>query len=104
MVGTARVYRSTLRSRFVPLRAIALDRIVALGNYPPRDRDEARVRHHTVKRSYREPLDVPRPVERLKRLDQRKRRVSVQALSHSLRLDNGRYVGEEDPPRAGGLR
>src|SRR6266571_4272689 len=46
-----------------------------LGHDPPRDRDEARVRHHPVERTHRLAFDVPRAEQRLERLDEAPRRV-----------------------------
>ena len=70
-----------------------------LGHDSARDGDEPGVGDHPVEGPHRLALDVPRPIERLERLDQRPVPLAVERLGDLLRLHDRRHVGEEDSAR-----
>src|SRR5262245_16033582 len=64
------------------------------------DGQEPGVGHHPMKGPHRGPVDVPRPEQRLERLDQRVPRMTPERLAQLVRLDDRGHIGEEDAARA----
>src|SRR2546430_5352965 len=72
---------------------------LVLGHHPAGHGDEPGVRDHPMERPDRLTLDVPRPVERLERLDQRPVPLALERVHDLMGLDDRRHVAQKDAPR-----